>query len=165
MLPSKGNDDEKKRDLILMDVREYHTEKTVHFTVKLSGDEMKKVQSNGMDKMLKLKTSLSTDNMMLFGEDGKIKKHENPCAIVAEFCKIRLEYYQKRKDHLMRKLRQEWGILSNRKRFILMIINDELVIKRKKRTEVIQLLKSKGFKTMKEITQVRILHLLQHSTN
>merc|ERR1712086_1086355 len=57
----------------------------------------------------------------------------------------------KRKDHLTKKMRQEWSIMTNRKRFILMMIEDKLPIKKKKRQDVIQVMKDKGFKTMTEI--------------
>ena len=53
-----------------------------------------------LHKQLKLSSSLSTSNMTLFDERGRIVKHEAPEAILSSFYTLRLDYYEKRKMHL-----------------------------------------------------------------
>ena len=50
---------------------------------------------------------MSTRNMVLFDSKGKIKKYEDTKEILKEFYKIRLSYYQKRKDALLAKIGKE----------------------------------------------------------
>ncbi len=46
--------------------------------------------------------ALAAGNMMLFDKDGLIKHYPTPEHIVAEFCDLRLEYYEKRRQALLK---------------------------------------------------------------
>ena len=57
--------------------------------------------------MMKLYTSLSTNNMHLFNEEEKLMKFENEKEIVDGYYPVRLTYYQKRKDYMIKSLTTE----------------------------------------------------------
>merc|ERR1719183_3106130 len=123
------------------DFREYHTEKTVHFSVKMSDEEMKKAnnrESGGYEHTFKLSSNLNETNMVLFDSEGRIQKYKNILQIMEEFCKVRMKYYKIRKDYLVQKLTLERDLLSNRARFIKMIIEKKLKINNRKKEEVVR---------------------------
>lgn len=123
------------------DFKEYHTEKAVHFSVKISNEELQKAKTKdagGIDQCFKLSASMSENNMMLFDSEGKIQKYKNPLAIMEEFAKTRMKYYKIRKEYLIQKLTLERDLLSNRARFIKMIIEKQLKINNRKKFEVVR---------------------------
>ena len=50
--------------------------------------------------------------MVLFNSKGKIQKYENVNDIIEEFYKVRLEFYGKRKEYLLSKLKREVEIIE-----------------------------------------------------
>merc|ERR1719181_2171269 len=71
---------------IIEDFREHHTENTVHFVLTLTPAKMREAEAAGFHKVFKLKSSLSTNNMMLFDAEGKIAKYDTALDILSEFC-------------------------------------------------------------------------------
>jgi DNA topoisomerase-2 len=123
------------------DFREYHTEKSVHFSLKVSDEEMKRIQSKeggGVDQQFKLTGSINETNMVLFDSQGKIQKYKNPGQIVEEFATVRMKYYKIRKDYLIHKLTLERDLLNNRARFIKMIIEKKLKINNRKKADIVK---------------------------
>ena len=64
---------------------------------------------------------LSTTNMHMFNEKGTITKMKNVKQIIKEFYNFRLSWYQKRKDYLIEKLKNELVFLDARIKFIVRI--------------------------------------------
>eukprot|EP00451_Oxyrrhis_marina_P028882 CAMPEP_0204363316 /NCGR_PEP_ID=MMETSP0469-20131031/40281_1 /ASSEMBLY_ACC=CAM_ASM_000384 /TAXON_ID=2969 /ORGANISM="Oxyrrhis marina" /LENGTH=1309 /DNA_ID=CAMNT_0051352055 /DNA_START=28 /DNA_END=3957 /DNA_ORIENTATION=- len=142
--------DDGSKPALFKDMREHHSHNSVHFELVLSEQQMKEAEKD-LEKLFKLRSALGASNMMLFDRDGRIKKYESALEILRDFAVVRLEYYEKRKAFLLRQLGEQKTIMDQRVRFILMVVNDELKISRKKRNDLIRELKSKGFKTMGEI--------------
>mmetsp|Transcript_42533 Transcript_42533/g.77927 ORF Transcript_42533/g.77927 Transcript_42533/m.77927 type:complete len:1238 (-) Transcript_42533:257-3970(-) len=134
MLP--GSD--KKTKIQLGDVREYHSEGKCHFILKMTGHELKTVKSEGIENFFKLKTNIAETNMVLFDSDGRIKRYKNVVEIMYEFAKIRLKMYDKRKKYMVEKLTLEKELLSNRARFIGMIIAKKLHVNNRKKADLIK---------------------------
>lgn len=134
MLP--GSD--KKTKIQLSDVKEYHTQERCHFVLRMSGTELKTVKNEGVDNFFRLKTNVAETNMVLFDSDGRIKKYKNVVEIMYEFAKLRLKYYDKRKRYMVEKLTLEKELLSNRARFIGMIIAKKLHINNRKKADVVK---------------------------
>lgn len=132
---------EGKSKVKIGDFREYHTEKSVHFSVKMSDEELKNMKSKeggGVDHSFKLSSSISETNMVLFNSEGKIQKYKNPLEIMQEFATVRLKYYKIRKEYLVQKLTLERDLLNNRARFIKMIIEKKLKISNRKKADVVK---------------------------
>eukprot|EP00403_Amphidinium_massartii_P017895 CAMPEP_0178416360 /NCGR_PEP_ID=MMETSP0689_2-20121128/24024_1 /TAXON_ID=160604 /ORGANISM="Amphidinium massartii, Strain CS-259" /LENGTH=1782 /DNA_ID=CAMNT_0020037703 /DNA_START=34 /DNA_END=5380 /DNA_ORIENTATION=+ len=136
---------------VLDDFREYHTENTVHFSVKLARDSKEKVEKQGLEKVFKLRSSLSTSNMMLFDASGKIVKYESALEILEEFAALRRQVYVNRKEYLVAKLRREREELSNKARFILMVVGGELELRKRKQTALLAELRRLKFTPMSEL--------------
>merc|ERR1712232_322815 len=92
---------------VIDDFREYHTENTVHFEVKVPKERLQEMDQADLEKTFKLKTSISCNNMMLFNAEGKITKYDSALDILIEFCKIRRGIYVKRKEFMVSKLTRE----------------------------------------------------------
>merc|ERR1719375_1264205 len=112
---------------------------------------MKALEEEDLEKSLKLRSSISTNNIVFFDAEGKIKKYSNEQELLAEFAALRLRYYQKRKDFQTDRLRREKELLDAKVRFVLMVINGELIVSNRKKADLLQDLKAKGFKTSHEI--------------
>ena len=100
---------------------------------------------NNLEKMLKLYTSLSANNMHLFNEDEKLMKFDSEKEIIDGYYPVRLKYYQKRKDHMIDSLEKELKVLSNKARYIQETLDGTVDLRRKKKDEILALLSSKKF--------------------
>jgi len=132
---------EGKSRVRLEDFKEYHTEKTVHFSLKVSDEEMKNITSKeggGVDQAFKLTSTINETNMVLFDAQGKIQKYKSPMQILEEFATVRMRYYKIRKEYLIQKLTLERDLLNNRARFIKMIIEKKLKINNRKKADVVK---------------------------
>lgn len=106
------------------DMKEFHQDNTVDFHIKFS----EPISVVDVEKRLKLVSSISANNYVLFDQKQKIKRYSNECEILREFFDLRLEFYSKRKENQLRALRKEMCILENKSRFITEINNGSLRI-------------------------------------
>uniref|UniRef100_A0A0N4ZGY3 TOP4c domain-containing protein n=1 Tax=Parastrongyloides trichosuri TaxID=131310 RepID=A0A0N4ZGY3_PARTI len=126
------------------DYREYHTDQTVKFVVKLTSDNMRKVSSAGIHEVFKLQASINTSSMVLFDAEGCLRKFESPEQICQEFFEVRKRKYVERKAFLEGMLEAQSRRLSNQARFIVAKIKGEIIMEnRKKKNIVDQLIKEK----------------------
>ncbi|TPX65567.1 hypothetical protein SpCBS45565_g05063 [Spizellomyces sp. 'palustris'] len=129
----------------IKDYKEYHTDTSVHFVISLTEAQMTKAEEEGLEKKFKMATMKSISNMVLFDKGGRLKKYNTIEEIMNEFYELRLEFYQRRKHWLVGRLRRELTKLENQVRFVLEVINGNLVIQNKKRTAVIEQLKARKY--------------------
>jgi len=94
---------------------------------------------------MKLSTTISISNMHLFDGEGRIKKYGSPEEILNEFYPLRLKYYEKRKQYLVDTLTKEWSKLDNKVRFILAVVKEEIIVRNRKKVDLLKELEDKGF--------------------
>ena len=143
-------DDGKKTDKkksIITDYTDMSTDCCVDITITFSsGFIQKMVQTETeygcceLEKFLKLYTTKTTSNMHMFDETEKLKKFEHVEDIIDYYINIRRNIYKLRKEYLLKALKRELVILTNKARFIMDILNDNIILKRKKKEEVINML-------------------------
>jgi len=100
---------------------------------------------NGVDKLLKLATTVSTTNMHMFNRDSKLHKYESVCAIIDEFYAVRIELYGKRKAYMLDELRKRLVKLENKARYIMCNLDGSVDLRRKTGAVVHDLLLSLRF--------------------
>ena len=83
--------------------------------------------------------------MYLFGDNLILTKYKEPTDILLDFYDIRLEFYEKRKMYLTKKLESELALLKAKVRFIEEYINGKLDINRKTRDYINDLLEKSGY--------------------
>ena len=76
---------------------------------------------------------------------NQIVKMESPEEIIYHFWRIRNEYYIKRKNFLEEKLKNELDLVSNKLRFVNDIIEDKIVVFKKKISVIEEQLKNNGY--------------------
>lgn len=131
---------------LVKDYREYHTETTVHFIISLTEKGKEAIRKEGIEKVFKLSSNLSTTNMVCFDPQCKIKKYSTPEQILDDFFDIRLAYYHKRKEYLVNDLTLAYEKLSNQARFILMIVEKKLVVSNRKKADIVTELRKLEFR-------------------
>lgn len=140
----------------IKEYKEYHTDTTVHFVVKLNEKGVKEIESKGAEAFFKISTQTTTSNMVLFDAQGKIKKYATPEEILEDFYLLRLGYYQKRKESLVEELKTIYERLSNQARFVQMILDRKLVVNNRKRKELIAELREKDFRPFPKPKPARV---------
>ena len=103
---------------------------------------------DGVEKTLKLTTTTSTTNMHLFNHECKLKKYQNVQEIIDDFYVIRMEFYHKRKAHLVAELEYKLKKLSNRAKYILENLDGSVDLRRKNAQQVSELLEQRGYEKM-----------------
>lgn len=128
------------------------TEVNVDFVITFPKNKMMELEQtvdtngiNGIEKLLKLTTTISTTNMHLFDQNIKLHKYENVIEIIDAFYLIRLEFYEKRKQYLVNELREKMIKLSNRARYLQGNLTNEIDLRKKTNVQVNDLLEEMHF--------------------
>ncbi|XP_068188795.1 DNA topoisomerase 2-beta isoform X2 [Antennarius striatus] len=136
-----------KTPALISDYKEYHTDTTVKFLVRMSEEKLAQAEAVGLHKVFKLQSSLTCNSMVLFDHMGCLKRYDSVQDILREFFELRLHYYKLRKDWLMGSLGAEAAKLSNQARFVLEKIDGKISIENKSKRELIRMLVQKGFES------------------
>lgn len=132
----------------LKQFKEYHTDHKVEFHLIFSSPDILDAITatpGDFEKYFKLTSTVSVTNMHLFDAKGKIRKYSSPESIIREFYPLRLEFYGKRKEHLLKKINEELLQLSNRARFVLAIIKGELQVNNRKKKDIVDELRREKY--------------------
>ena len=136
----------------LEDIKEYHTNNRVHFVIKPSN--FTKFSNSDLDKKLKMIGSIQLTNMVLFNHHGKLQKYATIKDILDEFFTLRISLYDKRKKYMISRLKRDLEILSNKARFILAVINEEIKVRNVKKKDICKQLLEKKFTQMKDMPKI-----------
>uniref|UniRef100_A0A914GY21 DNA topoisomerase 2 n=1 Tax=Globodera rostochiensis TaxID=31243 RepID=A0A914GY21_GLORO len=135
-----------KKPQLLQDYKEYHTDQTVHFVCKLKPDELVNAERKGIYDVFGLKSSVNTSNMVLFDAAGCLRKFDSPEQICLEFFECRKGMYIKRKRYLEGMLQAQSDQLSEKARFIMMKIRNEIHIENKRKSAIVEQLQKHNFR-------------------
>ena len=142
----------KKGTSIVKDYDDMSKDTTVDFVITLQKGKLEELEAqehdyhcNGILKTFKLYTTNSTSNMHLFDAKDKLKKYDTVCEIIDDYYETRLQMYQVRKDYLTTMLEKELVILSNKRNYIQENLDGSIDLRKKKKEEITQLLKEKGY--------------------
>jgi len=124
------------------------TEVSVDITVVFPKDKLAELESvkdsatgvNGLEKLLKLTTTISSTNMHMFDSKRKLHKYGSVQNIIDDFYLVRMEAYRKRKAYLINALRNKLVKLSNRAKYILANLDGSVDLRKKTAPQVTELL-------------------------
>jgi DNA topoisomerase-2 len=124
----------------LKSYKNYSTPYTVHF-------ELEKQKEENIDDFLdtKLKTTLSTNNIVVFNAHGKLQKIDTVQTLIDEFCKVRYSLYEKRIVYMLGCLRKQHTIANARLQFIREIIEKTIVLFEKEEDVIYKILETKKY--------------------
>uniref|UniRef100_A0A9J8C031 DNA topoisomerase 2 n=1 Tax=Cyprinus carpio carpio TaxID=630221 RepID=A0A9J8C031_CYPCA len=132
---------------LINDYKEYHTDTTVKFVVRMTEEKLAQAEAAGLHKVFKLQSSLTCNSMVLFDHMGCLKRYESVQDILKEFFELRLHYYKLRKDWLVGSLGAEAAKLSNQARFVLEKIEGKISIENKSKRDLIRMLVQRGYES------------------
>ncbi|KAG7457516.1 hypothetical protein MATL_G00227990 [Megalops atlanticus] len=136
-----------KTPALINDYKEYHTDSTVKFLVRMSEEKLAEAEAVGLHKVFKLQSTLTCNSMVLFDHMGCLKRYESVNDILKEFFELRLHYYKLRKDWLAGMLGAESAKLSNQARFVLEKIEGKISIENKSKRDLIRMLLQRGYES------------------
>jgi len=131
------------KGITIKDFKEYHTTTRVHFVV--FSPDFATMSDAAIEKAMKLTSSVATSNMHLFDADGCIKKYPTPEDVLKDFFITRLKTYQKRKDFIVDQIGKDLKVLDNKMRFIKEVIEKTLVVANRKKQDLFNELRKKGY--------------------
>ena len=144
--------DGKKIDPVIRDFVNVSTDKVVNISVIFPKGEIDKLEAdvdangiNGLERLLKLTTTVSNTNMHLFRADLKLHKYGSIVEIIDDFMTVRLDYYDRRKKYLIAELEALLVRLSNRARYIQYCLADKIDLRKKSDDAIDALLGEHGF--------------------
>lgn len=121
------------------------TDELIHFEITFDkGFNPKEYDIDTLLSKLKLTSKISLTNMYLY-KNGEICKYHSIKSILQDYIIGRLELYEKRRLYNIQKYTNDLCYINNKIRFLEMIMNDELIIYRKKKEIVIKELEQLNF--------------------
>jgi len=131
------SDKKKKTSSIVKDFVNISTEIHVHITIQFEKGKLAELECtvdnngvNGLEKILKLSTTISTTNMNMFNENKQLHKYKNVREIIDAFYDVRMEMYDKRKNAQVRNMKVRVQELSNRARFIQEVVSNTIDLRK-----------------------------------
>lgn len=89
-----------------------------------------------LERLLKLVSTISTTNMVYYDSENKIRKTNDINDILIEYCKVRLDLYEKRRLYLIDIIEKEIDAMEIKIKFITDFIEERIIIIRKKKDEI-----------------------------
>ncbi len=150
-IEKSGDDNKSKAKInkyVITKIDNNSTDKKVDFTVQFKKGIVEEMQQNNIiEDVLDLVDSKNTGytNMHMFNCRGIIAKYESTEDILKEFYIIRLAYYVKRKEYLLKVLRRELDIYEAKIKFITEFINNDIQIIQKEDEEIYAQLEERNY--------------------
>jgi DNA topoisomerase-2 len=135
----------KKTPPLIKDFVSLCTEVSVDITVQFPKGVLPTMDDAAIVKLLKLSSTVSTNNMHMFNADCKLHKYQSVQEICDEFYTVRLTAYGKRKRQLLQDMEAKLVKLSNKARYILANLDGRVDLKKKTKAEVDALLNTHDF--------------------
>ena len=136
----------------IKDYNDLSTDKTVDISIQFQKGVLDQLEKtihdngiNGIEKLLKLTTTNSSNNMHMFDANEKLKLYKNAKDIIDDYYPVRLSYYQKRKDFIVEAIKKEMIYLSNRVKYIQENLDNTIDLRNKKKEEISRILKEKEY--------------------
>lgn len=135
----------------IKDYKEFNDHKNVHFVIQLDEKHMKEALAEGLPEKFKLNKTVATSNLVAFDLQGRIRKYEKVEDILEEFYGYRMSMYTKRKAYWLAKIDKEYRKLKNQARFVTEIIDNKLIVSKKKKPVLVAELRKLGYEAFPKV--------------
>ena len=136
----------------IRDFSSLSTEVNVRFKITFPRGKLKDIENsidvngiNGIEKILKLTTTVSNTNIHMFNSEGKLRKYNSVPEIIDDYYNVRISVYNKRKNALINAYESKLIKLSNKAKYILDTLNDKIDLRKKNNETVNNMLQQMGF--------------------
>lgn len=121
------------------------TDTKVNFEIKMRKETLNQWEYAGtLEKNLKLTSNINATNMYIFNEKGNLQKMDSAENILLSFFRIRNKYHILRKEYLTEQINKELIILESKVKFVRAIVNDELIVFKRKKQQITEDIKKMG---------------------
>ena len=107
------------------------------YTIKLN----KEYIDSELVKLLKLESNINATNLVGFDKNNCIKRYENAEQILWDFFEARRDLYKERKLYLEKDLAKQVHLISEKVRFIKMVISNQIIVFKRPEEDIIKELK------------------------
>ncbi len=132
-------------------IKENHTDTSVHFVVELTGDGMQLASDPNPERhkefltTFQLRAPIHLTNMHMFNAQGVVSKYASIARILQEYFAVRLDLYGRRKAGLLQGLEEDLQRARSKLRFITEVNDGTLVLRGKRRSELVEELRRREF--------------------
>jgi DNA topoisomerase-2 len=131
---------------IVKDFKESCSKNTFNFEIKLDPKYWNETEDQLMSRLGLVDKFI--ENFTFIEANGNITKYDHSGDYLLAFARARQEYYVKRKAWQLENLQKEIDALKERIRFINAVNSNDIVITKRKKTDLESELKAKGFATL-----------------
>jgi DNA topoisomerase-2 len=119
----------------------------VNFTVVFPKGKLDDIiaSEGGVEKLMKLTTTIKTSNIHMFNAERKLKKYEHVEQLIDDYFSVRYEAYQRRKLALIEEMSNRTRLLTNKARYVEYVLIDKIDLRRKTAETVNAMLLSHSF--------------------
>jgi len=159
----------KSKKKIIKNYIDMSTDTAIDITIRLVTGVMQKLLPkksdygcNQLEKALGMYTTRTTTNMNLFDSHQHLKKYINVYEIMDSYYVNRYNLFIKRKEHQLKVIEHQLIKISNRAKFIQEQIEEPptLILRKKKKHEVIELLKQKNYDIINDDEEYKYLRTM-----
>jgi DNA topoisomerase-2 len=137
------------------DFVEICTDKIVDISVTFHGGRLAELENqeadygcNALEKYLKLYTTNTRTNMNLFDETESLKLYKTAEDIIEDYYGVRYNLYIQRKEFLIKMIKRELVLLSNKAKYILEVLDGSIDLRRMKKAAIVDMIKEKGYDSL-----------------
>jgi DNA topoisomerase-2 len=114
-----------------------NSSKGTHYIIKFNRATLQnRIERGLLEAFLKL-TESETENLTCLDENGKLIVFKNSSDLIRYFVRFRLSFYDRRKEFILSDLQSQNQRLSNRARFIKMIIDKKLNLANRPKADIV----------------------------
>ena len=138
-------DAKEKTAPLVTDVYNGSSEHKVHIELRVDAAQLRALSPSELVKRFRLATSFTGSNMYAFDDDQCLIKFETATDIVAAHGRLRLDFYHQRLGLLITLKQKDIVVAEQTLRFVRMVVEDEIVVYKRKVAEIVQALEDQQF--------------------
>ncbi|AOM63407.1 putative DNA topoisomerase II [Heterosigma akashiwo virus 01] len=133
----------------------YSTDTDIHFEIKVTATFIQE-KHDQLLRSLNLVSNINATNMHALGKENEIIKFNTAEDILLYHYNIRKEYYAKRKEFMLNVYKNEIRTLKNKRRFIEAVMNENVVVFRRNRADIVNDMKEQEFYNIDDLLNMKI---------
>lgn len=127
--------DKLEDDKIIQGYKDLSEDNKFLFEVRIPSRDLKSYTDEKLLEVLKLVKKVS-ENFTVMSEDNKILVFDKVEEVIDHYIKVKLKYLDLRKKHMLNVLLDEISVEESRFNFITAIVEDKLIVNKRKKTEI-----------------------------
>lgn len=127
--------DKLEDDKVIQSYKDLSEDNKFLFEIKMASKDLAKLNEDQLLNTFKLIKRI-TENFTCMSEDNKIIVFDSVEELIQHYIKVKMEYLDLRKKHKLNELKDDISIEESRFAFISAIINDELIINKRNKSDI-----------------------------